>query len=718
MKKGKENNCGMTPILDVISNLIWQMFSDAAMVVRGDGRIEIINRHFSDLTGYSLGETLGKTTLELKLWSNPEERAAILKLLVEEREVTDFDAVFCNKTGDLILTKIHARRFELRKKPYYIVVIQEIRRPMCLERKNKLNKDSLLLRSQMLLAAASLVQFGPWEYNAETDSFLFGDDFYAIYGTSVTAEGRIMSFDSYVRNFVYYKDAWVFEKEKDKLLTGNENLEEDVKHRIVRRDGDIRTVLVRRRTIVGENGELIKAYGVNQDITEREEYEKESERQKEVILQMAYYDFLTGLPNRRSLCEKLSYELAVSEPREKAGSVFLVDLDEIKFINDNYGHSTGDHIIETCGKRIVGALGPDAFVSRVGGDEFMVVLPEVFPFTAAEKIAQELLSSISMEQEHEGAFFYVTASIGIACYPKDGETVEDILKFADIAMYAAKADGKNRWKRFSPQLLEAVNERARLQEGLRGALKNGEMYLEYQPQYHIGEESILGVEALLRWESERYGSIPPTKFIPVAEQAGFIYSIGKWALQKSCRFAARLADLGLQGIRVSVNVSVKQLAAGDFVDVVRNAVSEAGIQPEQLELEVTESLMIVSIEDALSKLNALKEWGVHLSLDDFGTGFSSLTYLRRFPFRTLKIDKSFVAMIEEDVAGAKVIGTIIRMASDNNMNVVAEGVETKEQLEYLKQYGCECIQGYYFSKPMREDDAIELLQKYQKIGGV
>jgi len=585
----------------------------------------------------------------------------------------------------------------------------EIKERKQAEEARRQQEEALIASKNKLAMAADLANLAPWEYNPETELYDFGDGFYAIYGTDVAKEGRFMSLDTYTKEFVHPEDVWMFNKENNFISQEKRFNASDMWHRIIRRDGEVRTVLVRRSVVRDADGKIIKKYGTNQDITERMQVEEERRKQAETIKHMAYFDSLTGLANRYYLNEWLNSEIERARREDASGAVVFIDLDDLKMVNDTYGHTCGDAIICEAGARIVEEVGKKAFVARVGGDEFVVILSGMYDRVQIGEIAHKISKSLGMKQENLGVSFHMTASIGIAFYPTDGDTTEEIIKNADNAMYAAKKDGKNCWRFYTEAMQTEAYQKMRLTSSLRYALERGELSIVYQPQIVTTERFVTGFEALLRWNSLEYGVVSPMHFIPVAEQSGLIHSIGQWVLRQACQFARRLAELGWSEVHVAVNISSKQIAADNFIALVCSAIKEAGIQPNQLELEITESLLMTSIEDATSKLLELRELGVHLSLDDFGTGFSSLTYLRRLPVETLKIDKSFIDMITADTQGAKIIGSIINMAHTIHMNVVAEGVETQRQLEYLADNGCDFIQGYIFSRPVSEAEAIKLL---------
>lgn len=427
--------------------------------------------------------------------------------------------------------------------------------------------------------------------------------------------------------------------------------------------------------------------------------------------QMAFYDKLTGLPNRLLLTMELEKALKKRRNVVASGVLFLIDIDDLKTINDNFGHVNGDTVILAISEKIVASVGQRGFVARQGGDEFIVWMRGEVTREAAELLAAEILHAVSQEYQVVEERVYMSASIGIVLYPVDDVTVEGILKKADSAMYAAKAAGRNRWQFYDSRLTEAARQHMLLTNGLRRALERGEFYLHYQPQLDIASGEITGYEALLRWHSAEHGLVSPLQFIPVAEHSGLIQAIGRWVLAEACRFARKLAEQGRGQVKVAVNVSARQFVAGGFVEDVMDAIHRAQVLPQQIEIEVTESIMIDRVEESCQALARLRDFGVGVALDDFGTGYSSLTYLRSLPVKVLKIDKSFIDKICVDSVQLELVGSIIQMGHNLGLSVVAEGVETMEQLELLKTLQCDSIQGYVFSRPLPEQEAREFQKK-------
>ncbi|WP_051296612.1 EAL domain-containing protein [Anaeroarcus burkinensis] len=422
------------------------------------------------------------------------------------------------------------------------------------------------------------------------------------------------------------------------------------------------------------------------------------------------HDSLTGLPNREHLNEQLKEELEKAQKEGNTGAVLFIDLDDLKTINDTLGHQYGDDLIINSGSILVTQIKAPGFVARIGGDEFVVILPGQKARQELEKTASKLLHALAYEYDTDTIRLQTSASIGIALYPENGDTREEILKNADNAMYAAKKTGKNCWRFYEPSMQTEAYEQMVLKVALRSALNQGELTVVYQPQVRVRDHTVIGFEALLRWNSEQYGKISPDVFIPLAEQTGLIHSIGEWVLKESCFFAKHLSEQGQGHIRIGVNTSPIQLSDEYFVTMVQRVITNIGLRPEQLELEITETALMSSLDNVVRNLAKLSEMGVRLALDDFGTGYSSLTYLHRLPVNTLKIDKSFIDRMFNDTTQNSIIKNIIDMAHTMKMVVVAEGVEKSDQVSFLAQTHCDYIQGYYFGRPEPPATAIQLLK--------
>ncbi len=431
----------------------------------------------------------------------------------------------------------------------------------------------------------------------------------------------------------------------------------------------------------------------------------------EEVRNLAYKDILTGLANRVSLGRWLDTEMQQARTNNAHGALFFIDMDDLKTVNDTFGHSLGDEVIVTAARHIREAVGGAAFIARIGGDEFVIGLPGTSDQMTISILAERLLQCLCHDYDICGQWIHMSASIGITLYPKDGDTPDDILKNADSAMYAAKRNGRNCWSFYEPVLQTEAFAKITLTNSLRRALDREELLLHFQPFVSLPDKRIIGFEALMRWNSAEHGPVPPNRFIPFAEQSGLIIPLGYWVIIEACRFAQKFTEQGRSDLYVAVNISPRQLADINFIAMVRSAIHESDIRPDQLEIEITENVLIESLDDSIKKLIAIKELGVRIALDDFGTGYSSLTYLRRLPVGTLKVDKSFIDDILADRTQADLVGYIIDMAHTLNLSVVAEGVESEAQVEMLHQYDCDCIQGYVFSRPVPAAEALALLDR-------
>ena len=444
---------------------------------------------------------------------------------------------------------------------------------------------------------------------------------------------------------------------------------------------------------------------LEEEIAERQDAQARLETKNKEIRYIAYHDCLTQLPNRANFYVRLAEELQ----GQSCGAVVFVDLDDLKMVNDAFGHTYGDALIQTAGTCIASAVGPQAFIARLGGDEFTVLLPDIHEEKQLSAVAETILTKLSQPVDVFGTRFHFSGSMGIALYPEHGSQVDELLKNADNAMYAAKKAGKNCWRVYDSEMGQAAYESVVLNNQLRQAFENNELMLYYQPQVSMSTGEIVGFEALLRWSHPARGFISPSQFIPMAEQNGLIHTLGKWVLEESCDFMRKLNGRGKSNLRIAVNVSPYQLCGDNFVNMVQQVLQNQGVSPQQLELEITESALISSMEESIEKLNRLKATGISISLDDFGTGFSSLTHLQRLPVQILKLDRSFIDSLLKDAAHRSLIACIIEMAHVLGMQVVAEGVETLEQRNCLREYGCDFMQGYLISPPVPLQEAQKML---------
>jgi diguanylate cyclase (GGDEF)-like protein/PAS domain S-box-containing protein len=424
----------------------------------------------------------------------------------------------------------------------------------------------------------------------------------------------------------------------------------------------------------------------------------------------AQHDVVTGLPNRVLLNDRITQAIALARRNENPLAVIFLDLDRFKNINDSLGHATGDNLLQSVSRRLLASVRKSDTVSRQGGDEFVILLSETTNPEDAATSAKKILLSLSGPHSIGGRDLFIDGSIGISVYPGDGEDAETLIKNADTAMYHAKECGRNNFQFFEAEMNSKAVERQSLESGLRLALERGEFLLHYQPKVKLRTGAITGVEALIRWLRPDRGLVPPSQFIPIAEDSGLILPIGRWVLREACRQAREWQDAGLLFKRISVNVSAAEFRHKNFVEGVRTILAETGFEASRLELELTEGVLMNDAESTASVLKALKAMGLHLAVDDFGTGYSSLSYLQQFPIDVLKMDQSFVQRISSDPNDTTIVRAIIDMGRNLKHRVIAEGIETQEQLAFLQARHCSEGQGYLFSRPLAATQMASLIR--------
>ncbi|KEO82484.1 bifunctional diguanylate cyclase/phosphodiesterase [Tumebacillus flagellatus] len=441
------------------------------------------------------------------------------------------------------------------------------------------------------------------------------------------------------------------------------------------------------------NEQIVGVFGIAKDITKRK-------RDEQMIYHLAYHDPLTNLPNRRLFLDRLQYALEDARESQQNVAVLMLDLDRFKVVNESLGHAIGDQILQEVAERLHSCIAPEHTVARLGGDEFALLMPSLLDPDLAVETAQRILNAFTPPILVAGYEFHITASIGIAIFPEDGCDVNTLLKHADTAMYIAKDQGKNNFQLNRAGKNKQVFEYMELENDLRKALEREQFVVYYQPQININTGFVIGVEALVRWQHPERGLVSPAQFIPLAEETGLIAQISEWVMREACRQARQWQVEKSQYFKVSVNLSSSQFQQMDLVDKVRRILQETELHPQYLDLEITESIAMHNIDFVIAKLKLLELLGVHISIDDFGTGFSSLSYLKKFPIHTLKIDRSFIQDITTDPDDASIVTAIRWMARSLNLDVVVEGVETHEQLEFLRTIDCDKVQGYFYCKPV------------------
>lgn len=568
-----------------------------------------------------------------------------------------------------------------------------------------------LRRSEGRLANAQrIAKLGNWEWDIEKNTLRCSDETYRIFGLRPPTVGT--SYEAFFNTF-HPADRDIARAALDRALRRGKVFSLD--HRIVLPNGSERIVHQQAEILFDPNGKALRMTGTVQDITERKKAEEQ-------IRTLAYYDTLTELPNRVMFKEHLGKALARARRRNNLVATLLLDLDRFKRINDTLGHSVGDQLLREVAARLMQSVRREDLVSRhsfddtatsvarLGGDEFAIMLTDLESVQAAAKVARRTLDMLSAPISLDAQEVFATASIGITVFPFDGEDVDSLLKNADTAMYHAKSEGRNNYQYYTKSMNASAFENLALENSLRRALERGEFELYYQPQLNLDSGEIVGVEALIRWQHPELGMVSPVQFIPLALETGLIVPMDEWGLRTACQQAKAWQDAGLRPMRVSVNLSSYQFRQKKLVELVARILSETRLDPQYLDIELTESTIMQNAEETVKTLHELKEMGIKLSVDDFGTGYSSLSYLKRFPLDTLKIDRSFIKDITTDPDDEALTRAILAMSNSLKLRVIAEGVETEEQLNFLRANGCDEFQGYLFSRPVRAIEIAEMLR--------
>jgi len=561
-----------------------------------------------------------------------------------------------------------------------------------------------------LVDAQSIANLGSWEFDLVSGEIYCSQEVYKIFGIE-PGNGRITY--NFFMNAVRPQEKDAVTERMRKALSEESTF--TIECRIVTQDGRERSILIKARINRDETAKATWIVGFIQDITERKEVE-------EKIKQLAYYDTLTGLPNRILFQDSFNHAISFATRTKTQIGIFFVDLDRFKQINDTLGHAVGDKVLQEVAERLNAGVrkydyvsrepveGIEAEIARFAGDEFIIMLKNVRDHFDAAKVAQRIQDSLTMPYSIDGTEIIVTPSIGISLYPVDAERLDDLIKFADIAMYHAKELGRNNFQFYSQSLDSTAKDHLILEGQLRNAIKRNELFVLYQPIMQVQSSEISGVEALVRWRHPEHGILSASNFVPLAEETGLITEIDEWVLLDVCRQIKAWQDRFDRNWMVSVNVSGRNFKKRTLVETVGKTLRNTEIDPRWLKLEITEGVLIDNDGYVVSALNSLKKMGIKLALDDFGTGYSSLGYLRKFPLDILKIDKTFVKDILVDPDCTSITSAIIALAMSLKLDIIAEGVETKEQMELLLQKGCEKQQGNYFSPPLSVTDLEEFLQ--------
>lgn len=569
--------------------------------------------------------------------------------------------------------------------------------------------DQLRASENRYFLAAQGANDGLWDWDLLKDEAYYSSRWLEILGI-VYPEGYNPGRDCWLSR-IHPDDRYQVVKELESHLDGKTHHFQN-EHRAKHSDGAYRWVLIRGLAVRDDGGKAFRIAGSLTDITARKRTEEKLEHD-------AVHDALTGLPNRKRLAQCLETSIRrIKHDSSKLFAVLFIDIDRFKTINDSMGHQAGDDLLLTITKKLNALVRPNDVVARLGGDEFVILVENINDREQVLQIAERILITLQQPMKILGQKIYTSASVGIAMGSGEYEKPEDLVRDADIAMYRAKTNGKGRFELFEEGMHTGAVSLMKLEIDLRRAYENEEFVLHYQPIVALHTNKIIGFEALVRWNHPTRGMVAPSEFIPVAEDTGLILPIGQWVLRESCRQMNEWQSRydSSESMIISVNLSARQIERKSLIQEIAETLKVTGLSPKCLRLEITESVIMNNPEQAIVSVNQLREMGVRVSIDDFGTGYSSLGYLHKFPVDTLKVDRSFINRIGSEGENAEIVQTIITLAASLNMDVVAEGIETADQLDFLRQINCNYGQGYLYSRPVDNEGICEMLSKLSSGG--
>jgi diguanylate cyclase (GGDEF)-like protein/PAS domain S-box-containing protein len=699
------------------------------LVVDDDDTVRLLVREALELNGFSVVEARNGA-LGLAAFTAHAPEMVIMDVKMPEMDGFAACAALRRMPGGgtvpvLILTAFEdiesvnrafdAGATDFASKPINLVLLAHRVRYML---RAKRTMDDLRRSEARLAAAQRIARLGHWERDLATDGLTWSDEIRRIFG--IGREERAPDFAWYLER-LHPDDRPLVAQATEQAIRREAPYSLDV--RVVRLDGKLRYVHEEAEVQYDDRGRALKISGTTQDITDRKEAEEQ-------IRFLAYYDGLTLLPNRRLFMDQLNTTLSNARRQNRPLGLLFIDLDRFKRINDTLGHDFGDRLLQKVSERLRkclrssdgisrgDAIGAIDSLARLAGDEFIVSIPDINRGEDAAKVARRIVESLGEPFKVEDHEVVLSCSIGISVFPDDGDDVETLLKNADSAMYHAKEAGLGGFQFYSRSMNAAAVRRLSLETSLRKALDRNEFLIYYQPLLDIlatsagGWGRVVGAEALIRWKHADLGLVSPADFIPLAEESGLIVPMGEWVLKTACEQIKAWHEAGYEMRQVSINLSGRQFRQqAQLVRAIELALRAAGLEPAALELEITESVLMRHAEETIRSLHLLKEMGLRISVDDFGTGYSSLAYLTRFPIDTLKIDQSFVRDITSDPADAAIVGAVIAMAKSLDLHVIAEGVETRDQLVFLRDRGCRLMQGYLFGKPVPPEEFVTHLER-------
>ncbi|MDH1108075.1 EAL domain-containing protein [Pseudomonas otitidis] len=666
---------------------------DGLLITRlADGRLIEANEGFTRITGYELGEADYRTTLDLGIWERPSDRTYMVKTIREEGGIRDFTAPIRRKDGSLRICELSAQPLPVAGETCILTIARDV-------------TDRQKMQEELLQAATVFESTAEGVMITDTQQRILAVNraFTTITGyeehEALGQTPRLLASNHHERGF--YVDMW-------DQLNREGHWQGEIWNR--RKNGETFPEWLTINAVRNPEGQITHFVGVFADISPLKQAQARLDYQ-------AHHDPLTGLPNRILFENRLRQALAACEREGHEGAVLFLDLDRFKHINDSLGHPIGDVLLKSIADRLGNQLGRNDTVARLGGDEFIILLPHLRRPEEAQHLAERLLACFTAPFETQDHEFFISASIGISRFPEHGSDTATLVKNADAAMYQAKSKGRNRVELYTRDLTFQATERMALENELRRALERNELCLYYQPKLCLHSGCLIGAEALLRWQHPLFGDISPDRFIPLAEENGFILTLGDWVISEACRQMREWQDQHAPFGPLSVNLAGAQLHQPGIVQRIDQQLRSAGIPAERLQLEITETFIMSQAEEALAVLHALKDLGLQLAIDDFGTGYSSLSYLKRLPLDIIKIDKSFVRGLPHEQEDAAIARAIIALGHSMQLTVIAEGVETPAQEAFLRAEGCEQIQGYIVSRPLpAEVFARQFLSPSQTVG--
>ncbi|WP_337058653.1 EAL domain-containing protein [Pseudomonas sp. USHLN015] len=666
---------------------------DGLLITRlADGRLIEANEGFTRITGYTAREAADRSTLELGIWANPEDRQQMVRAIRDQGSLRNFTAPVRTKGGSIRLCELTAQPIPINGEACVLTIARDIT-----ERQHM--QEKLLQAATVFESTAEGVMITDTEQRITAVNRAFTEITGYSEAEALGQSPRLLA--SGQHDSAFYAAMW-------HQLAADGHWQGEIWNR--RKNGEPYPEWLTISAVRNRDDQITHFVGVFADISTLKHAQARLDYQ-------AHHDPLTGLPNRILFESRLQAALLDATTDARQGAVLFIDLDRFKHINDSLGHPVGDLLLKSIAARLKDQLRDIDTVARLGGDEFIILLPGLHNAADAEHVASKVLACFSAPFEADDHEFFTSASIGISLYPEHGNDVATVVKNADAAMYRAKSKGRNRIEFYTRDLTFQANERMALENELRRALERGELSLYYQPKLCLQNRRLIGAEALIRWHHPLFGEISPERFIPLAEENGLILPLGDWVLAEACRQMREWQDRHAPFGPLSVNLAGAQLRQPQLVERIDRLLQDTGVVPCHLQLEITEGFIMSQAEEALAVLHALKALGVQLAIDDFGTGYSSLSYLKRLPLDIIKIDKSFVRGLPDDLEDAAIARAIIALGRSMQLTVIAEGVETHAQEAFLTAEGCEQIQGYVVSRPLPADVfARQFLDPCQPVG--